>query len=438
LGMPFPMLMRVTDEMLMLRLPRTVEQIVSGPVSAAGRVAAFVLLLLLPGVSGWAQSATPKPVASATPADWDVFAKKGCATCHRVRGMGDGAGGSDLGRIRSGTGFFEIAAAMWNHLPRMRLQARGQGAEWPLLTPQELSNVIALVFTAQHQDVYGDAVVGAGLFVSKGCERCHPARGTNGPVGPPLEELKRSSSPVLLAAAMWNHGAQMGEATGAAGVEGATFAGTELPDIVAYILAAGRDPRGEAAPTVFGVAERGTRLFAEKGCARCHNIGSSGSGRGPSLGPRASGATVTELAGRLWNHGPTLRADLTTPGIRVPRLTGQEMADITAYLHASFYFDRVRGDGRRGERRVQDKGCLRCHTIYNKGGRLAPDFATSNVVSSQVGQVSAMWNHGRQMENLAKRRAVVLPTLTAQELSDITRYLAGLGGGAPVGPPRSK
>ena len=65
-------------------------------------------------------------------------------------------------------------------------------------------------------------------------------------------------------------------------------------------------------------------------------------------------------------------------------------------------------------------------------------FATSNVVSSQVDQLSAMWNHGRQMENLAKRRAVVLPTLTAQELSDITRYLAGLATGAPVGPPRPK
>lgn len=154
------MLMRVSDEMLMLRLPPTLEQIVSGPVSVVGRVAVFVLLLLLPGVSGWAQSATPQPVASAsvTPADWGVFAKNGCATCHRARGMGDGAGGSDLGRIRSGTGFFEIAAVMWNH------------------------------------------------------------------------------------------GAQMGGATGAAGVRSATFAGTELPDIVAYIFAAGRDPRGEAAP----------------------------------------------------------------------------------------------------------------------------------------------------------------------------------------------
>jgi cytochrome c2 len=400
----------------------------------------FILLLIVPGASGWAQPSTPRSESSqsATLDDWNVFAKGGCATCHRVRGMGDGAGGPDLGRIRSGTGFFDIAAAMWNRLPQMRLQAREQGAEWPVLTPQDLSNVISLVFTAQHQDVHGNAVAGAGRFVSKGCERCHRARGASDSVGPPLDELKRSSSPVLLAAVMWNHGAQMAEATGAAAVEGAAFTGTELADIVAYILVAGREPQAEAAPTVFGVAERGTRLFAEKGCAKCHLVEGSGSGRGPSFGPRASGRTVIELAGRLWNHGPALRANQTKHGIGVPRLTGQEMADITAYLHASFYFDGVQGDGRRGERHVRDKGCLRCHSIYNKGGRLAPDFATSNVVSSQVGQLSAMWNHGRQMENLAKLRAFVLPRLTAQELSDITRYLAGLGTGAPVGPPRTK
>jgi len=432
------MLTATMEETPTSRLPCALERFASGPAKTAGLIVVFVLLLLLPGVSGWAQSAPPQPAASATPADWEVFAREGCATCHRVRGMGDGAGGPDLGRLRSGTGFFEIAAAMWNHLSRMRLQARKQGVEWPVLTPQGLSNVIALVFTAQPQNNHGDPVAGERLFVSKGCERCHPARGTNGAAGPPLADLKRSSSPVLLAAVMWNHGAEMAEATGAANGEGAAFAGTELPDIVAYILAAGRHPRGEAAPRVFGVAERGTQLFGEKGCARCHNVGDNGSGRGPSFGPRASRGTVAELAGRLWNHHPVLRADLTTRGVRVHRLTGQEMADITAYLHASFYFDRVQGDGRRGERRIQDKGCLRCHSIYNKGGRLAPDFAKSNVISSQVGQLSAMWNHGRQMENLAKRKALVLPRLTAQELSDITSYLAGLGTGAPVGPPRPK
>lgn len=422
----------------MSRMSFTLEHFACGPARAAGRIVAFVLLLLLPGNSPWAQSAAPKSTTSITPADWEVFAKDGCAKCHRVGGIGAGTAGPDLGRLRSGTGFFEIASAMWNHLPRMREKAREQGAEWPLLTPQDLSNVAGFVFTAQRQEVPGRPAAGAALFVSKGCERCHTARVAAGSVGPPLEDLKRSSSPVLLAAAMWNHAAQVGETTGAAPVERTTIAGTELPNLVAYIVAADRDPRGDAAPAIFGVAERGTRVFTEKGCASCHNTGGNGSARGPNFGPHAPGASITELAGRLWNHGPALRADQPTRGTRVLRLTGQEMADIIAYLHSMFYFDRVQGDGGRGERRVQDKGCLRCHSIYKKGGRLAPDFASSNVVSSQAGQVSAMWNHGRQMENLAKLRAIALPKLTAQELADITRYLAGLGSGAPVGPPRPK
>jgi cytochrome c2 len=416
----------------MSRLQSAWERFASGPASAVGRIAAFVLLLLLPGVSAWAQTAAPLP------SEWDVFSKRGCDSCHRVRGMGDGNGGPDLGRLRSGTGFFEIGAAMWNHLPRMRERAREHGAQWPLLSPHELSNVIALLFTAQRQNSHGDPVAGERLFVSKGCERCHAARSAGRSAGPPLEVLKRSISPILLAAVMWNHGTGRSEAMGAAGIEPSTFAGVELPDIMAYVLAAGRDPRAEAAPVVLGVAERGKQLFADKGCARCHAVGGTSTARGPSLGPHTPRATVTELAGRMWNHGPAVRTYLTTLGIKVPRLTGQEMSDITAYLHASFYFDPSQGNGQRGQRLVESKGCLRCHSIFGKGGELAPDLARSNVVSTQAGQLSAMWNDGRQMENVARLQGIELPTLTGPQLADITRFLAGLGAGAPVGPPRSK
>ena len=48
---------------------------------------------------------------------------------------------------------------------------------------------------------------------------------------------------------------------------------------------------------------------------------------------------------------------------------------------------------------------------------------------SKLGQLTAMWNHGPVMENEANRRSVTLPTLSGQELSDITTYLAGVGGG---------
>lgn len=384
------------------------------------RLGMLVLLLLLPGSSGAAQAAPP-----ATPpiSDWDVFARKGCATCHRIRGIGDGTIGPDLGRIDSGTGFIDIAAAMWNHLAEMRVQMRKHRVEWPRFTPQEFSNLIEFVFMAQLRDIARDPVEGQRVFVAKGCDRCHTASDTGERAAPRLAELRRSTSSVLMAASMWNHVSQMGDAMDAAGVTRTPFAGTELQDIVAYIRTAGRDARGESAPLVVGVPDRGKRLFVDKGCAGCHAVEDKGSGPGRSIGPRAPRATVTDLPVVLWNHRVAARTR------RLPSLTGQDMADITAYLHASYYFDPPPGDARRGRRRLEDKGCLGCHSIYGRGGNSAPDFATSNVVSSKLGQLTAMWNHAPYMENEAKRRGMTLPTLTGQELSDITTYLARLGSG---------
>jgi mono/diheme cytochrome c family protein len=404
-----------------------------GPPPTTGSLAVLLLLLLVPGVSGWAQPAVPGPAVPAAPmpADWAVFAGKGCARCHRVQGIGDGDVGPDLGRLASGTSFFDIAAAMWNHLPRMRVAMLEQGADWPQFTPQELSNLIAFLFTAQDRDARGNPGSGGRLFVSRGCERCHAAESQGRPLGPSLDGLKRSISPVLMVATMWNHGSRLDQAMQAAGVARLNLAGTDLLDILAYIESAGAGPREETTPTVVGIAERGRHLFTDKGCGRCHAVSGQGAGPGPSLGPRAARPSLVELAGRMSKHGPAVRSDVATLGIPPPRLTGPEAADIVAYLHASYYFD-AEGDRRRGRRLLQDKGCLRCHSIYRKGGGLAPDLATGNVTGTQTGQLAAMWSHGRQMENKSRREAIPLPTLTGRELSDITRFLAGLGSAVPA------
>ena len=121
-GTDRPMLTGVMDETPTSRRPCTLERIASGPAQAAGGIVAFVLLLTMPGVSTWAQPPAhgPATTEAAMPSEWEIFVKHGCARCHRVRGMGDGAGGPDLAHLGSRTGFFEIGAAMWNHLPRMR------------------------------------------------------------------------------------------------------------------------------------------------------------------------------------------------------------------------------------------------------------------------------------------------------------------------------
>jgi mono/diheme cytochrome c family protein len=402
--------------------------------------AAFVCgALLLWFASASAQPASQQPPLPFAPdwaliAGWDVYAKKGCGQCHGVRSSSEGRAAPDLARIQSGTGFYELGAAMWNHLPLMGAKMRETGIERPTLTPLELSNVLAFIFTAQYNDELGNAKTGERLFTAKGCVQCHAVGGQGGNVGPALDALKRSNSPVLVAARMWSHGPRMAEAMRAKGIERPTFARNELVDIIAFITATAKDSGGETAQIVPGTPERGEKLFRDKQCAACHTIGGKGGKVGPELG-RAHHVSLTQFAGLMWNHGPAMWARMKERGIEVPQLTGQEMADIVAYLYTSHYFDPTAGNSARGQQLAQTKGCVACHSVRGKGGKVAADFATSNVVGSPAALVAAMWNHSRSMEDQAAKQGLKLPTIKGQELADIATYFRSL---TKTATPRSK
>jgi mono/diheme cytochrome c family protein len=391
-------------------------------------IAASALVTLACAVIVHAQQSPPQPFAPdwAMLAGWDVFTKKSCGQCHSVRGVG-GKVGPDLARSRSGNGFYELGAAMWNHLPKMGERMREQQIERPRLTATDVSNVLAFLFTAAYREESGDATSGEQLFAAKGCAQCHSVAGKGGNVGPALDVLKGANSPVLVAAAMWNHGPRMAEAMKAKGIERPTFKDRELVDLVAYVVGAARDADTTTAQVVPGTPERGQKLFADKKCATCHAVAGRGGKIGPALGGRAHHVSLTEFAALMWNHGPAMWTRMKERGIAVPQVTGQEMADIVAYLYTAHYFDAVTGQPARGQQLVQGKGCVTCHSIRGKGGKVAADLATSTVTGSPSSVVAAMWNHGSRMESQAQKQDVELPVLTGQELADITAYLGSLG-----------
>jgi mono/diheme cytochrome c family protein len=387
--------------------------------------------LLLWFVSGWAQPPAPQqpplPFAPdwALLAGWDVYAKKGCGQCHGVRSSSEGRAAPDLARIQGGTGFYELGAAMWNHLPLMGAKMRERGIDRPTLTPLELSNVLAFIFTAQYNDELGNPKTGEWLFTAKGCVQCHSVGGAGGSVGPALDALKRANSPVLVAARMWNHGPRMAEVMQSKGITRPTFQRNELVDIIAYITTRAAYSGGDTAQVVPGTPERGEKLFGNKQCEACHTIGSKGGKVGPELG-RAHHVSLTQFAGLMWNHGPAMWARMKERGIEVPELAGQEMADIVAYLYTAHYFDPAGGSDARGQQLVQSKGCVSCHSVRGRGARVAADFATSTVVGSPAAVVAAMWNHRSSMEDQAAKQGLKLPTLQGQELADIAAYFKSL------------
>lgn len=379
--------------------------------------ACTLLLASLGPAEGQGRAPEPPPPEWASIEGWEVFAKSGCGKCHSLRGVGGGLA-FDLAALPPRTGFFELAAAVWNHVPRMGARMWESGIE-RLLSGRQTASLLAFVFSAQYLDVAGDPATGERLFMEKGCAGCH-ALGRGGPArAPALDGLKKSNSPVFLAAAMWNHGLDLAERMRAEGVTRSSLRPGDLDHILAHVMRVARETGDATVRVVAETSERGEVLFMAKGCAGCHAVGSR-------LGPGGRHVSLGGFGELMWNHGPAMWTAMR-PGALSVRLTGQDMGGLIAHLFASRYFDHSRGDGYRGRRLVESKGCLGCHTVNGRGGKLASDLATSNVVGSLDGQVAAMWNHGRLMSTAAQRRAVALPELSGQEFADIATYLGGLG-----------
>jgi cytochrome c1 len=131
----------------------------------------------------------------------------------------------------------------------------------------------------------------------------------------------------------------------------------------------------------------------------------------------------------MWNHAPGMTAQMQARGIQVPRLTGQEMADLVAYLYVSHYFD-ADVSAPRGRTALESKGCLGCHAVRGQGGKGAGDLAAYRDLRSSAGLVAAMWNHPRFLER--ERREIPWPQVTGQELSDMAAYLASLPAPTPA------
>src|SRR5215471_7970992 len=167
-----------------------------------------VALVLVPLGAAWAQPASTSgqdPSAGAK-----VFDAKGCAKCHSVNGVG-GKIGPDLAKVSRPRTFYDLAADMWNHLPKMTGKMRELGITRPNLDSREAGNLAAFLFTLNYFDTAGNLEAGRRLFTEKQCVVCHTYNGAGGTVGPNLDHLAHFRAPIGVASAMWNHGPQMAE-----------------------------------------------------------------------------------------------------------------------------------------------------------------------------------------------------------------------------------
>lgn len=82
-------------------------------------------------------------------------------------------------------------------------------------------------------------------------------------------------------------------------------------------------------------SQRGKTLFVDKGCIACHAINGVGGEGAPDLSahPDHAFANPFDLAARMWNHSQGMVAVQLAAFDEQILLTGQEFADMTAFIH---------------------------------------------------------------------------------------------------------
>ncbi len=353
-----------------------------------------------------------------------VFGDKGCSTCHAINGFG-GQIGPDLARLSSARSLYDLAAAMWNHIPRMVARMRELGIARPLLSSQEAGDLVAFLSIFNYFDPPGNLEGGERLFSEKKCVICHQVRGVGGIVGPNLDSLSHYGAPIFVAAAMWNHGPTMAAAMRAKGIERPTFKKQELLDLIAYLKSSAPEPRGQRLYIIGGARDHGRKLFRDKGCMECHSISGQGGRIGPDLAGLQLGGGVVGLAVAMWNKAPQMMKAMENKNISVPQIEAGEMAHIVAYLYSVKYFAET-GNSNEGRKLLDTKRCLSCHSLDGREGKVADDLGQMKGFDSLSNIISALWNHIAIPQYIESQRTA-WPQFLPHEMADLEAFFQEVG-----------
>lgn len=283
--------------------------------------------------------------------------------------------------------------------------------------------VVSLTAFAATGVIPGDARKGAQVFQEQKCVTCHSVDGTGGKSAPDLSKKSgRGYTPADMAALMWNHAPAMWTAMEQAGIEKPKLTAEQSADLFAYFYAARYFDRP-------GDAARGRRAFISKGCAQCHNVGSTAPEGGKPVMTWKSVSDPIELAREMWNHAPQMRQAMADRKVSPPTLTADEMNDIVVYLQnlpqtRNLQPEFSPASPETGETLFQVKGCAECHR-----GAHSLDKKTS--LRTGADYAAAMWNHSHNMIQLQ-------PELRPEEMRRLVGYIwalqfANTGGSAARG-----
>ena len=267
-----------------------------------------------------------------------------------------------------------------------------------------------------------DPLAGARVFGAKGCSKCHSINGLGGKVGPDLARVGRARTFFDLSADVWNHLPKMVAKMQERGVPRPRLDAREVGDLVGFLYTLNYFDRP-------GDRSVGQKLFSEKHCILCHQVGGVGGVVGPNLDSFGLFASPIFIASAMWNHAPKMAEAMKEKGIERPTFMGEQLRDLIAFLAPATGGSRegplyvLPGRPDVGRQLFVEKRCIRCHSVGGSGGKVGPDLVERRVRRSPIEFAAAIWNKQPAMLAAMKRLGVTVPELAPDEMADIVAYL---------------
>ena len=152
-------------------------------------------------------------------------------------GAGPGESAPRLGLRRVRHSLLDFAAAMWNKAPAMLAQMKADGLLAPRLTPVEMADIVAYLYSLRYFRGAGNPDLGREIISAKGCLDCH-SLGAEGQRGE--SDLNRTpglDSPASVIAALWNHVALLDKLPARGTDSWPSIEENEMANLVAFLLA---------------------------------------------------------------------------------------------------------------------------------------------------------------------------------------------------------
>ncbi len=167
---------------------------------------------------------------------------------------------------------------------------------------------------------------------------------------------------------------------------------------------------------------KGRFVFEQKGCITCHSDNIESNTVGPDLSKKKFYGSFLQLSSIMWNHLPEMLRQMRELGLPFPEFSSTEMVDLAAYLYFLRYLGEP-GNLYRGKILVDEKGCLTCHSVGERGEDLAPAFDGLSKYISPLYLAQSLWNHGPEMDASLQNMGLERPIFAKGEIVDLSAYI---------------